>query len=435
MALKRLQDLHIFAPLAEAGKRAGVEVTLFGSVVSRAQLFHAAGVEISDMFMLAEHLSDVNIGHDGPAEATPELEAAIFDLMPLAPWFRWSIIDREGLRRHHWLARNDIEIPLRRLALGTRANGDDSAIDLLLKRALDGSLDVYHSETFSRSTRAKFESQVSAAMLYIDALHDILEAQHRSGRALVVSKSDDYDSLIEEGIARLARMSDGGLHREIDKIWHRFCAFALRISPDLFARAIDYFRLDSIVSYFEQFGYPVYSILEPVMERQAIIVAKQVGDHHARAPRFAFDAGFGNFDDHMTQRLALLGDWLVYDLGAPLRLAQGHKILASVPGIPLVPYQGDENSALSSLRDFLHISLGIPADMAPLDAEHLTAIVIGHDNKGSWLVPAYAAVSTTLITDRGDFDTDGSARCTIRLNLAGADFKKIDVYLVQGEGE
>src|SRR5277367_1854152 len=166
MALRTLSDSSVLAPLARAAERAGVDVVLFGSVAARALLMDAAKIEPRSMFELAEHVSDIDLAHTGPPSATALLQATIAEQMPTAPWFRWSIVDRDRLALLDRLRSFNIGVPLRQLRLGSQPFGDGDITATLLERALDGQVGIFDNEAFRSSPRSGYDTEASAVLLY-----------------------------------------------------------------------------------------------------------------------------------------------------------------------------------------------------------------------------------------------------------------------------
>jgi hypothetical protein len=148
MTLKTVSDSPALLPLARAAERVGVDIVLFGSVVTRSMLLDAAKAEPPDLFALAEHVADIDLAHTGPASVTPLLRAAIADLVPMAPWFRWSIVDRQGLTQIDKLGQFNINVPLRQLRLSTQPPREGDNSEELLQRALDGDVEIVPNERF-----------------------------------------------------------------------------------------------------------------------------------------------------------------------------------------------------------------------------------------------------------------------------------------------
>ncbi|QIO43071.1 hypothetical protein HA464_03105 [Rhizobium leguminosarum bv. trifolii] len=224
MALRTLCDSSVLALIAIAAERVGVEAVLFGGVASRALLFDAAGLSARDLFELAEHVADIEIGHTGPSDLTPSFAKAIASFMPLAPWFRWSIVDRYGLDEIASFQPHGITVPRRRLGLGTKRLFDPREIPTLLKRALVGDIDLLANLRFDASSM-----EASAALLYIDAVIDIIETYARRPRPRrypFFSYNSAIEYLAAEGVRYLERMdgSDSRFARssapcELLRIW------------------------------------------------------------------------------------------------------------------------------------------------------------------------------------------------------------------------
>lgn len=437
MPLQTLWDSPILLPLARAAERVGLELELFGSVATRALLYDAAGIKIRSLFELVEHLSDIDIGHNGPASMTPALEAAIIQEIPSASWFRWSILDRERMAERLQLQKFNIDVPLRNVTLGTTPRGMTEQVDELVFRALRGEVDIFPNKNFGESPRAGFDSEASAGLLYIDAAIDVLDTQTRGKLPLVAPSDIRARELISEGVHRLSELSQSGHRIAMRRLWYRLASTAARIPPELFEAAVNFFDLNSLLDLQLKAGFPAYSFRKEGMP--PIFISSYLNDNKFRTTLEGRpEDGFGNWSSSLNKTLASLQGASFGGDPSPIILGTGNEVIAAFKSIPLFP--GKAQSAGSSRRplrqDFLHISAPVRAVGRALMAEQLAAVVIGYDNDGPVLLPVFAVASIAAYPQFSvpDHRPPVAKKCTIRLNLAGHidGIKEIDVYLIRG---
>lgn len=439
MALRTLWDSPILAPLARAADRVGLELEVFGSVATRALLFDSAEIRVRDLFELVEHVSDIDIGHNGPAWMTLDLEAAIIQEVPSASWFRWSILDRDGMAERRSLQKFNIDVPLRNLRLGTKWRDSAQRVNGLLSRALRGDVDILPNEAFGASPRAGFDTEASAGLLYIDVAVDVLEVQARAGRRLAAPSNIRTRELINEGVRRLGELSESGRSIAMRRLWYRLASTAVRMPPVLFEAAADFFDLHRLLGLLDEAGFPVDSLGRETI--QPILISGYLGDDRFRTPlTTGAEDGFGDWGGALAESLASFSVDPFSIVANPVTLAPGNQVVAAIRSVSLRSGVAPSVGSPRLLKqDFLHISLPIPRDLRELDAEQLTAIVIGHGDDGPALLPTFAVASVQknlkhLVIAGGSLAAE---RCTIRLNLAGQieGLEKIDVYLVRGDAQ
>lgn len=441
MALTRLQESSVLAPIARAAEHVGVDAVLFGSVACRALLFDAAGVPAKDFFELAEHAADIDIGHTGPSYLTGRFAEEIASRMTLAPWFRWSIVDRDGLAAQNSLAGFNIGVPLRQLRLGTQRLFDPRETRGLLRRALDGNIDLIRNPRFDQSPRSAFDTPASAVLVYVDAAIDVLQTYLRRAPRKSLGGPGQRDpamDLAAEGVRRLKEMAEPDRRQALRRLWYRLAGSAIRVSPSVFALAVDYFGLYPIVEVLEQAGYPASRL----SERSAIpILSPYLGNGHYRMPTM-MDTVDPSRDWNGALQTALqemaAPSWFD-DPSDPIVLAPGNDVISGLRGIPIEKGESPSSRSLSHEgQEFFHLSMPLPDDRPDLHSASLTAVAIGHSFEGSSLIPAYASVSTALPWpfDRDPEWTHGG-RCTVRISLPGLGkhFSKVDVYLLRSKME
>lgn len=442
VALRTLSDSPVLAPLARVAERVGVDLVLFGSVATRALLFDAALVQPADLFELVEHAADIDLAHTGPASATLPLRAAIADLLPMAPWFRWSIIDRDESARLERLRPFNISVPLRQLRIGTEPRGDVDGISELLARALHGEVDIHSNEAFRSSPRSGYDTEASAVLLYIDTWLDVLEVQKRSGRPARVRAHPSANDLMGSGLARLATLSAEGRSIALRRLWYRLASTGMRMPPDLFEAMRDTFNLTGLVTVMEDALYPAGSFGRTASA--PTLLSSYVGDEAFRVPSVV-KGGFGEYHGWLDEALGRVSIFSPSDgmIPAPMQLGEGNEVIAAVCSIPLrhggnAPSIFDEPLA----QDFIHVAL--PASRGELDdivPEKLTAVVMANGPHGTLILPAFSSVSTALPfgypRPQCDRVLTRSARCTVRLNVGGMinHIEKLDVFLVKGNWE
>jgi hypothetical protein len=143
--------------------------------------------------------------------------------------------------------------------LGTQPVGDIGGTAELLARALDGNVGIVGNEAFGASPRTGYDTEASAALLYIDATVDVFEAQQRSGRRVAVNQDLQARELVKAGLARLLTLSDDGREAALRRLWYRLSEVGLRISPRLFEYARDVFELGTLPEVMQNAGYPAVS--------------------------------------------------------------------------------------------------------------------------------------------------------------------------------
>lgn len=88
-----LYDLPQFRGLEQVGEAFGVRFSLRGGTASRLAMALALRPEakLPMLVELAPFASDVNLFHNGPDHLSPHIHEAILEIVPEAPWCRWSI--------------------------------------------------------------------------------------------------------------------------------------------------------------------------------------------------------------------------------------------------------------------------------------------------------------------------------------------------------
>lgn len=440
MVLRSLQDSPTLMPLARAAKRAGVELELFGSVATRAFLFDAAKAPERDLFELAEHVADVDLRHTGPPSATERLRRAIAVELPMANWFRWSITDREQAAEAERLRAFNIGLPLRELRLGTEPADDTDAVYQLLFRALDGDIEIIPNDRFSASPRASRDTEATAALIYIDAAVDVLETQYRARRPYRPGVDLRTSELASRGLDRLRDLQGAARGAALRRLWYRLAGTAVRISPELFEAAANFFDLEPLIGLLDAEGFPA-RLLGQESDRVTAISA-YLADGNYRVPvSVAADNLYADWTGLLNADLArsTMGA-LPDDATAPIELGRGNDVMAAIRSIPL--RKGVSPSSIGAgplIEDFFHLSMPFPSAAGSTNVEQLTAIVVGRGPEGPTLLPAFASVSRALpdwLRADGPDEVNGR-RITIRFNLAGmvSDETEIDVFLVRADSE
>lgn len=439
MALKTLSDSRALLPLARAAERAGVDIVLFGSVATRALLLDAANIEVRDLFELTEHTTDIDLAHTGPPSATPFLQSAIADFVPMAPWFRWSIVDRDELARMDQLLPFNIKIPLRQLRIGSQPIGDSNSINVILDRALVGKVEIFGNTEFNSSPRSNYDTESSASLLWIDAALDVIEVGLRSRQFYDVEIDASFYELLNTGVERLKNLADGGRDAALRRLWYRLSSIGLRISPSFFKRIQSQLQLGVLLDVMSKAGYPTASFGNDASA--VTLISAHLGKGIFRVPLTVgtVDA-FGESRNALDAILQVFSERL---LSAPIKLSEGNDVIAEIRSIPV--NQGISSSSIAKgplAQEFIYVSL--PAkngELSDISSDELTAVVIAHRSDGPLLIPAFASVSvaigTKAFTGSDKFDRFVSERCTIRLNLTGmlGGVEKLDIFLVKDTSE
>lgn len=439
MALRTLQDSPVLEPLARAAEQCGVDAVLFGSVASRALLFDAADTPAKDLFELAEHVSDIDIGHTGPSSLTPAFAEAIASTMPLAPWFRWSIVDRDGLAEKENLARFNVGVPLRQLQLSTRHLLDPDGTAKLLQRALQGDIDLLPNARFDASPRSSFDSEASAVLVYVDAAFDVIQTDvRRSPKTLGgPGQRSPAADLVKSGVLRTLRMDGPGRDVALRRLWYRLAGSTQRVSPNILLAAVEHFGLEPIVHLLDEAGYPASRLVEA---QEITIVSAYLGEGEFRMPLLVERQDeFQDWTSALEKSLAGMARPTGFDRFAdPITLAPGNEVIGGVRSIPVSKGSSSSSRSVGPLaQEFVHLSLNVPSALGTLKATNLTAVVVGQSAENSLLLPAFASVSTALPWPYGHgfHDSSIATRCTIRINLPelGGDLTKLDVFLLHGD--
>ncbi|MBY3187917.1 hypothetical protein [Rhizobium laguerreae] len=439
MALRTLADSPIFKPLVQVGKSLDVDVILFGSVASRALLFDAAGAPAKSLFELVEHVSDIDIAHTGPPSITSEFARAVATEMPLAPWFRWSIVDREQLSELDSLERYNVTVPMRQFKIGTQRLFDPVEKDEIFGRALQGDIDLLPNPRFGESPRSSFDSEATAVLLYVDAALDVLQVYFRReppGHRLGPGKASPAKELIATGVRRLEDMTEPQRSIALRRLWCRFAGSAVRVSPTVWQRAVDFFGLGPLVELLEMSGFSASQFVEGHGIR---IVSDFLGSGMYRMPKVIFDADAGlDWEEALKSALEGTSDLSSVDRFLdPIVLAPGNEVIGGLLDIPVTKGASASSPHLgSSKQEFFYISLPLPKKRPPIDSASLTAVVVGHEPEGSSILPAFASVSTAMgwPFDRGTDEAFDGGRCTIRISVPGmqSNIRTVDVFLITG---
>ncbi|MGO7036180.1 hypothetical protein ACCT19_35920 [Rhizobium ruizarguesonis] len=440
MSLRVLQDSPVLKPLTRVGKRLDVDVVLFGSVATRALLFEAAGAPAKNLFELAEHVADIDVGHTGPPSLNPKFAQAIIEEMPLAPWFRWSIVDREGLAALDSLGKYNVAVPLRQFRIGTQRLFDPVEKDELLERALRGDLDLLPNPRFEESPRASFDSESSAVLIYVDAAIDVLQAYSRRMPTVPhggPGKSSPATELVATGVRRLKEMTEPQRTIALRRTWYRFAGTALRVSPSVWRRAVEFFGLEPLVELLDQTDYSASQFSEA---RVVPIVSTYLGSGEYRMPPMIFGEDASR-DWNLAFKWALEktselspGDGFL----EPVVLAPGNEVIGGQLGITVRKGASASSKPMGSYKqEFFHVSLPLPVMRSNVSPASLTAVVVGHGPDGSSILPAFASVSTAMAWpfDRYSNEASHGGRCTVRISLPEMrmDIQTVDVFLIKGE--
>lgn len=438
MALRTLYDSPVLEPLARAAESIGVEAVLLGSVASRALLFDAAGVPARDLFDLTEHAADIEIAHSGPAERTADFANAIAATMPLAPWFKWSIMDADGLASINGRRGAGFEVPLRQFRLGMRPSKPSRAAGRLLRRALRGEIDLLPPE-FDSSFSTVPADQASAVLEYVDAACDVIQTDmRRRPRSISGPGQGAYASaLMSKAVSGLERLDGFERTVALQQLWCRFAGSALRLPDNLFQSAAEYFGLDPLVTLLEESGYPALRLLTG---DGVPIISACLDDNGFRMPLMMADEG-SSVDWPSVFKRALAdvdapSSYSRYD--DPIRLASGNRVVGGVKFIPISKGWKDPSSGKNgSPQEFFYLSVRLDEAAGHVDARDLTAVTFGHNHEGSHLLASFASASNPLQWPYGGYHSSGpSQRYTIRVNLLELqpDVDAIDVFLMRGDG-
>lgn len=438
MTIATLWDSPVLAPIAEAGLAVGLNVTLFGSVASRALLWSEASIKAKSLFDLAPHLSDIDLAHDGPPSSTVALRAALEAIVPMAPWFRWSVVDRKGLAEIDRLVPTNIRVPLRELRLGTLPQGQIEKTANVIQRALEGEVDIVGNEAFNNSPRADKDTETSAALIYLHAFLDVNECLSKQENAVQPEVSRKLYDIMEQGHTRLSRLSESGRALALQRLWYLFSGLEMRL-PGASLLFEDWFALPlhSLFHDLGAAGYPAAAF--STKEQAPLLVSSRLDTGQFRTPFRVEGGNFGDRDDELGELLNLS---IGKDDSGLVELADGNTAIAAIRSIELRKGNSPSSVATGPLaQEFVHIRLpaanGELTDVAP---ERLTPLVFGFNDNGAIMIPANASVYTPAPHQFSSWPLPfphgpDPETCTIRLDLSAmpSDCQRMNVMLVKGD--
>jgi hypothetical protein len=328
----------------------------------------------------------------------------------------------------------NIRIPLREIRIGSSPLSDGinkEAIDL----AKRGRMYINDSDSFGGSPRAKYDSEASAALIYLDAICDLIEA------GLVENADDEIIllspifRLIERGVWRINSLGKEGKGLALRRLWYLFSRSAARIGAtnvrNLFYSSDR--RLFSVVDLLNSHGYPASDYLK--MGGVAIVTSNWLSSGGFRLPLKMGqiqDEGCGELLLDLLAR-AFHGDRL-----EKVCLAEGNAAISAVTQIEVRHGPSPSTIDKSPLsQEFAHIVLPLPSGRStPILPSQLTAVAFGESSVGVELLPQLAIVDTpSLRIASRMYDrpyTEFASQCTIRMNLTSAvsNYSRINVILI-----
>lgn len=431
MALRTLYDSPVLEPIARAAEKVGLEAFLRGGVASRAMLFDAAGVPAKDLFELVEHAAVIEIGHNGTADRTPDLEGAIAAMVPLSPWFRWSIMDQDGLAAIEERQRGRFEVPLRQLRLGMHRPRPPSGTVRLLRRALRGQIDL-RSPEFDAYYLTTPLSLVSVVLVYVDAAFDVIQADLRR-RPPVWSgpgQSAPSANMVRAAVSRFDELDRFERMLSLRRLWYRFASSALRLSTDLLQSAVEHFGLGPLLALLDDSGYPAFRL---VAGDGVPIISAYSDDEGFLAPLMMDDeADSVDWPSAFKHALADVDASSYFD--DPIRLAPGNLVVSGLRAIPIRKGPGaSSRSKIGLPQEFLHLALRMTDAPKIVDPRDLTTVILGHGRDGSSLLTGFGSASIPMERPIDGFVSRSAQRCTVRVNLLELheDVDVIDVFLVR----
>lgn len=436
MIPRSLSEIAVFEPLARAAERLGVELTLFGSAASRAVLLCAIDRPPTTIFELAEHASDIDLAHTGPPEVTERLRLEIERVVPFAQWLRWSILDKIGWQTYVNQMALNLKVPLRRVQLSTDRDINSPQREAI-ERALRGGIAFDWNENFEFSPRAKRDTEISAALLYLDAVVDVATLEPL-GRKIRPQWDEHLTNTlwraIEIGTRRLNGMNEQNAKIAMQRIWYRFASLIMRAPQLLQDSSLPFF---TILQNAKKILVERYDTQIDALDRYPFMLSAAVkgGGFRIYPPpaelaRSANGAEAEAIFKGSARRLSLGGK--------SYTLAAGERVLAAIPGLKvrhgLTP---SEQFSGALPEEFVHISVTLDKFGKATLQDDLSAIAIGNSRNGSVILPAFSIVSKSADSIYREYSVTEDPnlrepRATIRLNFAGILEGQdcIDVFLV-----
>ena len=430
MIPQSMHDIAVLKPLVKIGERLGIDLILFGSAATRAVLLCAVDRQPNTLFELAEHASDIDLAHTGPPALTVRLRSEIEKTVPLASWLRWSILDKKGWEEHLRQVAMNLKVPLRAVQLSTQQNLS-SHHNETIEQALDGKIYFGWNKRFQFSPRAVHDTEVSAALLFCDAVVDVatLESFGREMRPQwhpEVLRTLSW--AIEAGKMRLNKMNEQNAALATRRIWYRFASLAIRAphflgDPHFPATSV----LKAAGEILVEHGYP--NIIDVMKQTPScpILLSASIKVGVFRFDPLPTNEARSADDPEAVFRTST--EKLSHD-GEGYSLESGNRVLQTAINLKVRRGSAPSEPASGALsQEFVHISFGLDGIGEKMAEEDLSAIVIGHSTNSSVLLPAYAIVSKASSVPNTPQNT---CRATVRLNFAGNlhTQDRIDVFLV-----
>jgi hypothetical protein len=397
-------------------------------------LWRSIGRENFSLFDIASHMSDIDLGHSGPRWKSPILRAAIESLVPMAPWFRWSIYDRDQMRYLENYKETNIRVPLREIQLGMSPSSSEDSRQIL-EDALRGRIVLLNSGAFHRSPRAYFDSEASAALTYIDSMLDLIDLKIISSAEHENQILAPVFGIIDTGIRRLNEMKGTNRDLAMRRLWYLFSRSAARMGPVSLWNLLDREErsLWSLVHTLDTAGYP--ASIFTAKSGNAVLISNYLHSGDFRLPLQVGTVRSDGCNEFLAELLRT-----AFPTGATEQvvLAEGNSAISAVTGIEV--RRGASPSAISMpplVQEFAHIVLPLPGVSASAPAAELTAVTFGHSSDGVELLPQFAAVYSNEIRmasrTQDQSYSDFPYACTFRLNLTDAvsDYSEIDVIIIR----
>jgi len=448
MTIRTLHDVPVLEPLAHVADKLAIDLVLFGSVAGRIAIRDQLKLETPSLFDVAEHVADIDVAHLGPPSQTGRVRAAIAELVPMASWFRWSIIDRAAFDHYQFLDHYNWRVPLRSVRIGS----DPRLTDIAPVSNIEQAVGLVANPRFHMSPRSEYDTEASALFLYLDALADVQEISRLTGNAVDVAIDHPTVMSAAENTRRAFDRLKGYKHRAAgNRLWYRIATTAFRLSPPDFRSLINRMELWEFLEYLD--GVVEDGGIRRLMKADGPAAVSATrhewqGFRIPPAPKIDGDP-FSTTNDELEgllEQTFALGPDVLTDAGVA-RLEGGNRVIAALRNIEVSSGLTPSTPTGRSLpEEFVYLSMPLPAE-PPVNYRvgDLTAVAIGEDDVGPSFLPGFASVSKTIappvepaytVLETPDEPRDRVGRWTIRLNLPAAlnRIDKLHVYVVAHDG-
>ena len=433
-----LYEIAAFDGLSRVATRFGVTFTLLGSCATRAALMDLAGrLESASLFDLAPNLGDIDLVHPGPPGENPLIREAISWELPLAHWFRFSLLSATEHSVFRVQRSSNCSIPLREIEIGEKGILDPADA---LREVYPSAVSFKRNAEFAKSPLAAngLDREATAVPLFLDSA---LDASTIIGTSFSIAPgSEEQMREAVESLATLSSLEAKKRGAVQSRIWYRMMQFALRIGPVRFGELRQIAPINRLLTALpsdlaQKFDFGIDDV---------IVVSSALEGTTFRA-NASTNTRFLPAED-ATQLWKSAGQSLTPRHSRPFELGSGQRLVGAIQGVQIVSGEAASSEqvvAAGVLRprhsspqhfyvgeEFIHVAFRQPAEIQDIALEDLSAFIVGRerDSDEVHLIGCFATV------DRSH--GPNSRLLTLRLGLGStevSELREMDVFLVAWE--